>query len=100
MATCGSMLRIRSNRLLRDRRYVRDDSGSARALELARVQVVVKAAQGKQLFVPATLDDAAIVDDLHLIGVANRAETVRDESWYGTPSGTATRPRCGAPCGY
>ena len=49
------------------------------ALELAHVELVVDPLLLEQLVVGSALDDTAAVDDQHLIGVANRAQSVGDD---------------------
>ena len=40
---------------------------------------MIKAAQSQQLFVRAALDDALVVDDQHLVGIADCAESMGDD---------------------
>src|SRR5579883_1559589 len=47
--------------------------------ELAHVEVVVEAAGAKELVVGAALDDLAIFERQHLVGVADRAQPVGDD---------------------
>ena len=49
------------------------------AAPLHGVEVVVHAALGDQLVVGAHLDDAALVHDDDLVGLADRAQPVRDD---------------------
>src|SRR5689334_14501709 len=46
--------------------------------ELALIEVVVEAMPGEELVVGALLDDAALVHDHDLVGVADRREAMRD----------------------
>ena len=48
------------------------------ALKLADIQMMIEPAPIEQLLVGAALDNLAVVDDHHLIGIADGAETVRD----------------------
>jgi hypothetical protein len=53
--------------------------------ELAHIQIVIHAALAEQFLVLAPLDHLAVLDDDNLIGVANRAETMRDDETRSTP---------------
>jgi hypothetical protein len=47
--------------------------------ELAHIEVVIETALGQEGIVSAALDEPAVVDDQHLIGLADGAQAVSDD---------------------